>query len=160
MHSGHYDDDGARDLLLIGNSHAPEPFTGRYDALHGAVLRGRGDGTFRYVDGTDTGFYVEGDGTALVELAGADGERLVLAARNDAALEAFRAPQPPGHRRVPVRPTEVEAGLTYEDGRVERVELHDGSGYLSQSSRTLVVPAGVVAVTFTTRGGAERTWRP
>ena len=160
MHSGHYDDDGARDLLLIGNSHAPEPFTGRYDALHGAVLWGRGDGTFRYGDGTDTGFYVEGDGTALVELAGAGGERLVLAARNDAALEAFRPPRPPGHRRVPVRPAEVEARLTYEDGRVERVELHDGSGYLSQSSRTLVVPDGVVAVTLTTRQGAERTWRP
>ena len=160
MHSGHYDDDGVRDLLLIGNSHAPDPFTGRYDALHGALLRGRGDGTFRYVDGSDNGFYVEGDGTALVELAGADGERLVLAARNDDALKAFRAPRPPGTHRVPVRPSEVEARLTYEDGRVERVEIHDGSGYLSQSSRTLVVPGGVVAATLTTRRGAERTWRP
>ncbi len=160
MRSGHYDGDGVRDLLLIGNSHAPDPFTGRYDALHGALLRGRGDGTFRYVDGTDNGFYVEGDGTALVELPGAGGERLVLAARNDAALSVFRAPRPPGTRRVAVRPSEVRAQLTYEDGSVEQVEIHDGSGYLSQSSRSLVVPDGVVAVTLTTRQGAERTWRP
>jgi hypothetical protein len=56
---------------------------------------------------------------------------------------------------VAVRPTEVEARLTYEDGRVERVELHDGSGYLSQSSRTLVVPGEVVAVTLTRGRGAS-----
>jgi len=160
MRSGHYDDDGFRDLLLIGNSHAPDPFTGRYDALHGALLRGNGDGTFRYVDGTDNGFFVERDGTALVELAGADGERLVLAARNDASLKAFRGPQPRGAHRVTVRPTETQARLTYPNGAVERVEFSRGSGYLSQSSRTLLVPDSVVEATFTTRRGAERTWRP
>jgi hypothetical protein len=158
MTSGHYDDDGFRDLLLIGNSHATEPFTGRYDALHGALLRGTGNGTFRYVDGTDNGFYVEGDGTALTEVAGTNGERLVLAARNDAALKTLRAPGPSS--RIDVRPTEVRARFTYEDGSVERVEIHNGSGYLAQSSRTLWVPQAVVEVTLVSRQGGQRTLRP
>lgn len=160
LQSGHYDDDGHRDLLLVGNSHAPEPFTGRYDALNGALLRGRGDGTSRYVDGTDNGFYVEGDATALVELRGAAGTQLVVAARNDALLKAFRISQDKDRHRIDVSSSVVTADFHYENGDVERVEVHDGSGYLSQSSRTLTVPNGVEKVSLTTRQGAERTWRP
>ena len=158
--SGHYDDDGHRDLLLVGNSHATEPFTGRYDALHGVLLRGRGEGTFRAVDGTDNGFYVEGDATALVELQGAQGARLVAAARNDATLKVVRVRQDDGRQSLDVSSSVVAAELRYENGDVERVELHDGAGYLSQSGRTLTVPSRVVEVTLRTRQGDRRTWRP
>jgi hypothetical protein len=158
--SGHYDGDGHRDLLLVGNSHATEPFTGRYDALHGALLRSRGDGTFRYVDGTDSGFYVEGDATALVELQDATGPRFVVAARNDAPLEAFRVSGDDGREEIDVSSSVVAARLHYQNGDVERVEVHDGSGYLSQSSRTLVVPSSVVKATLLTGEGQRRTWRP
>jgi len=160
MRSGHYNGDGHRDLLLAGNSHATEPFTGRYDAFNGAHLRGRGDGTFRYVDGTDNGFYVEGDASALVELQGATGERLVVTARNDATLKAFRVQQVDGRHRVDVSPSVVVAKLHYQNGDVERVEMHHGSGYLSQSGRTLVVPNSVVEVTLISRRGEQRTWQP
>jgi hypothetical protein len=110
------------------------------------------------VDGTETGFYVEGDGTALVEVAGTNGERLALAGRNDARVKTFRTPGP--SHRIDVRPSEVRARLTYENGTVERVEIHDGSGYFAQSSRTLWVPSTVVQVTLTSREEAQRTVRP
>lgn len=160
MRSGHFDDDAHRDLLVVGNSYATEPFTGRYDAFNGALLRGQGDGTFRFVDGTDNGFYMEGDATALAELRGATGARLVVAARNDASLKAFRVSQDKDRHRIEVSSSVVTADFHYENGDVERVEVHDGSGYLSQSSRTLTVPNGVEKVSLTTRQGAERTWRP
>jgi hypothetical protein len=156
MTTGYYDGDAHRDLLLIGNSYAPEPFTGRYDALHGLLLRGDGAGHFVPVPMPQSGFFVEGDGTALAHLTGADGTRLVLAARNDDTTNAVRVNRTRDWPRVATRATDVSAHLTFEDGTVERVELHHGSGYLSQSSRTLVVPPSVSTVRITNRQGATR----
>jgi hypothetical protein len=160
MTSGHFDDDSHRDLLLIGNSYATEPFTGRYDALHGTLLHGNGDGTFAPVDATESGFFVDGDGTALVQLRGADGHRLVVAARNDASLAAFRVDRPRNAAHRNVQPSDRRAVLHYPDGTSEAVELNYGAGYLSQSARLLTVPSSVTKVQIIARDGETRTWTP
>ncbi|MCS4153308.1 hypothetical protein GGQ03_000565 [Salinibacter ruber] len=160
LESGHYDNDGNRDLLLVGNSHATEPFTGRYDALHGALLEIDETGSFTYVDGTNNGFYVEGDATALVEVESENGGRLVVSARNDGALKAFRVQKSGAQKVLELPPLMGTAEMHYENGDIERVEIYHGSGYLSQSGNNLTIPSSVERVTLETQDGDRRTWRP
>jgi hypothetical protein len=157
--SGDYDGDGRLDLLMVGNSYANEAFEGRYDALNGLLLRGNGDGNFTYVQVSGSNFYVEGDAKAMVELVN-DEERLILVARNDDVLEVFRSNADRDTHHLRIRPSEVWAEVAHNDGSVEKVEFYYGSGYLSQSSRALVVPYKVKEVTLYTLQGKSRTWTP
>lgn len=157
---GDYDGDGLLDVLLTGNSFATEAFTGPYDALSGLLLRGDGEGGFTPVSLQESGFFVDGDAKSLAEIAGAGGERLILAARNNGELELFQATHTNGGARLRVGPSDVSALVRYRAGKTEQVEIPYGSGYLSQSSRILDVPETTAEVTiYDTRGGS-RVWVP
>lgn len=59
-----------------------------------------------------------------------------------------------------IRPSVVWTDVTYEGGGAEKVEFYYGSGYLSQSSRTLALPDAVKEVPLYTLQGVNRTWTP
>jgi len=153
-----FDDDGNLDLLLTGNSYATEFVAGWYDASFGQVLKGDGKGHFRPLPTVQTGFLVEGDAKSLSTLATAHGS-LLVAGINSGYIKAF-APRSSSARRVRLQPTDAWAEVTLRDGRKRREELYYGSGYLSQSSRTLVLPADVEAVTLGDYAGRKRTITP
>ena len=88
--SGDVDGDGHTDLLLAGGLYGVRPDRGRYDALYGLVLRGDGVGGFTPVDLEASGLVIEGEARGLAWLRRADGERLVLVARNNDQLQAIR----------------------------------------------------------------------
>jgi hypothetical protein len=154
LHAGDYNGDGHLDLLMVGNSYAPDTQTGRYDASIGAFLTGDGTGHFSIHDGTASGFFVDGDAKGLAEVQIGPAQSLVLATQNDDSLRAFRSPDASQHRMVPLRPMDRYATLTFEDGRTRRAEFFYGASYLSQSSRFLRVPDALEeAVIYDSQGG-------
>jgi hypothetical protein len=85
-----FDGDGHVDLLVGGNLFGVTPALGRYDASYGLELRGRGDGQFEPVDMEQSGIEIDGQIRRIRSLRGANGQRLVVVARNNDKLEILR----------------------------------------------------------------------
>lgn len=82
------DADGNIDLILSGNLHVSEVETPRNDASIGLVLKGNGDGTFKYWPVEETAYFTPGD-VKDIELLKLANKRLILVANNDAAMQMF-----------------------------------------------------------------------
>jgi hypothetical protein len=145
--AGDFDGDGRADLMLVGNSYAPIPETGRFDGGLGWLLRGDGAGGFTPVPPAESGFIVPGDARALaVADLNQDGWPDVFVTRNnDVPLTFLNHGQSGRHsfgvvlRGAPGNPTAVGARLTLQlaDGSTETAEVSAGSGYMAQSGATV-----------------------
>lgn len=135
--------DGHLDIVAVGNDYGNEVFSGRYDAHEGVVLLGDGQGGFTHITARESGFLVPGDAKALTRLRSPHGE-LLIASQNLDSLRVFRAAPAAGitHLFHPA-PGDWRADIVYSNGAHERIEFYHGSGYLSQSTRTVTVPEGV-----------------
>jgi hypothetical protein len=85
-----FDDDGTADLLTAGNFYGVRPLRGRYDASYGLLLRGNGEGRFQPVGIEASGLVIEGQVRDMRFLERADGERLIVIARNNDSLRILR----------------------------------------------------------------------
>ena len=147
MVAGDFDGDGHADLMVIGNSYAPTPETGRFDGGLGWLLRGDGHGGFTPVPPNESGFIVPGDARALaVTDLDQDGWPDLLATRNNDRALFFHNHGPAGRhsfavalRGAPGNPTAVgtQLTLTLADGSSQTAEVTAGSGYFSQSAARL-----------------------
>lgn len=81
--------DGHMDLLLTGNMFGTEVETERYDAGGGAVLLGRGDGTFTALSPQEHGFNTPADARDLIKLTMANGQPLYVVSNNQQITQAF-----------------------------------------------------------------------
>ena len=88
--AGDFNRDQHPDLLLTGNSSAANPFDGQYDAFNGLLLLGNGQGNFEPQSFQQSGFFVPGEGRALIRIMGADGKPVILAAQSDGPLKCFQ----------------------------------------------------------------------
>ncbi len=152
MSTGDYDQDGFTDLLLTGNSYATEVLSGRYDALNGLLLKGNGKGQFQPLSNS---IFLEKDAKGLAEIKLSNHRTLLLAACNNDSLKVFEG-QPDASLEIPVRPDDAFAIATHLDGIISKHELYFGSGYLSQSSRVLLLPLTVREVTLYNFKGEAR----
>lgn len=148
MLPGDHDGDGNLDVLIVGNSYAPQTQTGRYDASTGGVLLGDGTGSFRFLNGAESGFFVDGDAKAVAELVLDETRSLVLVTQNNDSLRVFSPSEDKPTRNVKLQPLDAYAVLRLRDGSTRRQEFHYGSTYLSQSSRYLRVAPNVVEVSI------------
>jgi hypothetical protein len=82
--------DGFPDLLLTGNTSAPNSNAGQIDALNGLLLTGSAKHTFLPKTIRESGFYVPGEGRDLVKVKTARQEMLILAGRNNGPLLCFK----------------------------------------------------------------------
>ena len=62
-----YDEDGHLDALLCGNNSKAKLRFGKFDANYGCLLKGEGDGRFRYIDQTKSGLDLRGDIRSVVK---------------------------------------------------------------------------------------------
>ena len=140
--------DGNLDIVLVGNDYGNEVFSGRLSGLNGLVLRGDGHGNFSALKTTESGFLVPGDAKALARLYTKQSE-LLIASQNRDSLRVYaynRDDLPTGKTFVPLF-TDVWAEVEYGDGRKEKIEFYHGSGYLSQSTRSVTISEGAKKVT-------------
>lgn len=138
--TGDFNLDGTIDILLTGNSFAPDVLTGRYDALKGLYLGGDGLGNFKPLSLQQSGWFVVGDGKGLATLAGDKQSSVILSATNDGPLQAWEYGKG-GFLNPEITPHDIYAIATLTTGKKIKLELYYGSGYLSQSSRMLRIPS-------------------
>lgn len=150
--------DGLPDIVLIGNDYGNEVFAGRYDAFNGLVLLGDGSGSFSPRTAVETGFYVPRDGKALVKLS-LQNEDLFVASQNKDSVQVFSQQSQRMEKFVPEK-LDVKVELKHSDGKKQTIELYYGAGYLSQSTRTISIPAGVREMTVYDSRGESRKINP
>ena len=150
--------DGQLDVLLVGNNYGTDVFNGRADALTGVYLTGDGSGNFNVIPGTESGFFVDGDAKGMAEVLKPDGTQIVAVTQNQDSLRLFApsAGLPRASKTIPLEATDAWAEIKLANGKTRRQEFYYGSTYLSQSSRSLVVPEDVASVTIYSFAGEKR----
>jgi hypothetical protein len=150
--------DGNLDAIMTGNDYGNEVFSGRYDACTGLVLLGNGNGEFKGISSAQSGFKVDGDGKAMGKLKSASGTELLIATQNLDSLRVFMSSHDQGNQRS-FQPAKLDswAELDHENGKKEKVEFYYGTGYLSQSTRDLVIPHTVTKIVVYDFKGNKRT---
>ena len=78
-----FDKDGKTDLLLLGNHTDNRLKLGSIDANYGCVLTGNGNGSFNYLNQTNSGLSVTGDIKSVVEIKIKNTTYLVLGVANE-----------------------------------------------------------------------------
>ena len=154
MLPGDYNEDGHLDLLLVGNSYAPDVQTGRYDASVGTFLAGDGRGGFEVIVPAESGFFADGDAKGMAEVVIDSEQTLLLVTQNDDSLRAFSRPAA-DVRHVPLHLLDRYAVLTSSSGATWRQEFYYGTTYLSQSSRFLELTEGVEKAVIYGRTGSR-----
>ncbi len=146
--------DGFMDIIMVGNSFSTEIMAGRYDAAHGLVLLGNGQGTFKPQTVNESGFFVDQDAKALARIMSSDGTSNWLATRNREGLGSFSNLK--NSNLVPVLPKDDHALITLPNGKNYKVEFYRGSGYLSQSSRNFMLPKNIEEIELVDMAGKSR----
>ena len=140
---------------MVGNDYGNEVFIGRLDAALGWVFLGDGKGGFVPVPARESGFVVPGDAKALVKLTSSSGAPLYIASQNRSKLLAFSAKQQETRvLQVPADAMAVE--LVLANGKKQRIDTSYGSGFGSQSSRSIHLPKGVKSASQIDYKGNEK----
>ena len=84
-----FNGDNHADILLAGNSYAPDVETGRYDAGNGLLLTGDSKGNFQPVPNRWSGFWATKEARDMAKVNLANGKSLFLVANNNDVLQAF-----------------------------------------------------------------------
>ncbi|HLO82343.1 MAG TPA: VCBS repeat-containing protein [Chitinophagaceae bacterium] len=82
-----FNEDGAMDMLLLGNNSRVKIRLGKWDANYGTLILGDGKGNFRYMNQARSGFAIRGDVRSSVVLdktilIGVNGSKLIAYKRN------------------------------------------------------------------------------
>ncbi|CAN5391314.1 VCBS repeat-containing protein [soil metagenome] len=150
-----FDGDGNLDVMINGNDFGTEVGVGRYDALNGLLLKGDGKGNFKPQSILQSGFYIPGDGKALVKLQDNKGNYMLAASQNRGSLKVFQLKGKVNNIRL--KPDDESAIITYKNGAKQKQEFYYGSSFLSQSGRFVTVNKGVKQIVITNNRGQGRT---
>lgn len=90
-----YNNDNQKDLLLTGNFFDVLPEIGRYDSNYGLVLKGQ-KGTYTRVAPFESGFRVSGQVRKMQLVRGANGQQMVVLAKNNDKAQLFLVSPPAG----------------------------------------------------------------
>ncbi|WP_188463429.1 FG-GAP-like repeat-containing protein [Marivirga lumbricoides] len=153
-----FNNDGNPDLLMVGNSYAPEPQTGRYDASIGKLLLGDGEGDFRPVEVSESGFFVNGNAKALAEITLENGEPLFLISQHDDSLKVYKSTGNISENIYHPEPTDQKATIFTKDGQKLQHEFYYGSSYLGQKSRLLHLNKEVDSIIVFDYAGKSRKY--
>jgi hypothetical protein len=153
--SDDFDGDGITDVFANTNDYSADPNVGRYDALNGMVLAGKGNGAFQPLSMLQSGVTIPGNGKALVKLLGANGKLLVAATQNRGPLLLFSARYVP-HKVVRWQMDDAYAMVSLKDGRTKKFEAYYGDSFLSQSSRFFTIGATATKCIIANRKGQIR----
>ncbi|WP_276374131.1 VCBS repeat-containing protein [Chryseolinea sp. H1M3-3] len=148
--------DGNLDVLMIGNDYGNEVFSGRYDAGTGLIFLGNGKGDFVTTPFLKSGFKVDGDAKALGRIRNGSGQELIIATQNQDSVKVFVSEKKPSRFFEPL-PLESWGEFYHDFGKKEKVEFYYGSGYLTQSTRSVNVPPSVTKILVYDNNGHHRS---
>jgi hypothetical protein len=85
-----FDNDGKKDLLCAGNYYSYRVQLGRADASYGVLLKQEADASYSVIDPASSGLYMDGDIRAVVLVKNKAGENIVIAAKNNDAVQVLK----------------------------------------------------------------------
>jgi hypothetical protein len=148
-------EDGLKDIILIGNSMHEETIFGYYDASYGNVLINKGDFQWQSLGPAQSNFVAEGDKKSLVKIRRANGGYTFLAGENGGALESWSVNEMPDGNFV--RLETDDWWISWElNGRKVKTEAYYGEGFLSSSTRSIQIPKGAGNVEIYKYNGERR----
>ncbi|MCG8306935.1 MAG: VCBS repeat-containing protein [Cytophagales bacterium] len=152
-----YNDDGAQDLLMVGNDYGTELLIGRYDAFNGLLLEGDGQGSFRSVPIVESGFYVPGDAKGLTQLIIGHNRPIWIATQNSDSLRVFSGPGSLDADTIIALDFD-DSSMVIEtiDGKKRKEEFYYGHTFLAQKSRKIIVPGDARYISVKKFNGEER----
>ncbi len=150
-----FDGDGNLDVLINGNDFGTEVAVGRYDACNGLLLKGDGKWGFTPQSILQSGWFVPGNGKALIKFKNPSGKVLVAASQNKGPLKVFRLNT--NTTTIELKPQEVSATIFYKNGKSRVSNIDYGSSFLSQSGRFLNIDDKVSSVEVKDFKGNVRT---
>jgi len=154
------DNDGNLDLVHTGNFYGPDRDMWRYDAGIGMVLKGDGKLGFKELSVKESGFYVPGEGRALIMMPRADkNSLLLLSSANKGTLQIFEKTLNPKTSLIKLNQSEMltHAIIEYKNGKKRRHEFHNGSGHLSQGIHVLQADPSISKILLFDSSGKTRT---
>ena len=157
--SGYFNDDSFLDFAMVGNDFGNEVFAGRYDAFTGLVMLGDGKSNFSISPSSKSGFYVPGNAKALATLNHPKGP-LLIATQNRDSLKTFQLTTKTNVNVFSPAPSDASGTFVFKDGKKQRIEFYYGSGFLSQSTRSILIPPGVEEITVCDFNGNCRKVKP
>jgi len=149
--------DGAVDILGVGNLFATETTHGRYDAGKGICLLNDGKGNFRSLEPSESGFFVAGDAKSLIEVNLSTNENVFISSQNSDSLEVFSPNRSSLAHQFRLQNQDAYA-IVINDSGSRKIEFYHGGGYLSQSSRYLGLQAGDTAEVYDYQGNSRRIY--
>ena len=154
------DNDGNLDLVHTGNFYGPDRDMWRYDAGIGMVLKGDGKLGFKELSVKESGFYVPGEGRALIMMPRADkNSLLLLSSANKGTLQIFEKTLNAKTSLLKLNQSEMltHAIIEYKNGKKRRHEFHNGSGHLSQGIHVLQADPSISKILLFDSSGKTRT---
>jgi len=143
-------------LFMIGNFYGNETVTGRYDASLGSVVSWT-ENNRQPLDVQGTGFMVGGEGRSMAGLTSTNGESLIVALSHQGPLHVFKnTKESVTKQSYPLDKDDFKVTYYLKDGGSKTLEAPYGSGYLSQSSRMLIIPEGCQKIEITRFTGESR----
>ncbi len=149
-----FNNDGNIDIALNGNEFSMSPLFGRCDALNGLILQGDGKGNFNPLSIQHSGFYVPGNGKALVQLI-VNNKLTLAAAQNSSVLKLFQTKNKE-EKIIKLQPDDVTAVVQLKNGQKRKEEFIYGSSFLSQSARFIRLNAAVQSIEITNNKKQKR----
>jgi len=140
-----FNDDGFADILLQGNWHANYYTLPEFDAGRGLLLLGKGDGSFKTATYNQSGFFNQDDARGIALLNTSGNEPCFVAATNSSSALTFKFNKS-AFMAVQLTADEHTVIYKYINGKQQRSEPQNTSGYLAQSSRTVYLSKGVKQV--------------
>jgi len=159
MQTQDIDGDGNTDLVLTGNDYGMEPYSGRHDAFNGLCLKGDGKGNFTSMTIAASGFFVHGDGKALAVLHTAKDGDVIIATQNQDSLLLFGNINPGQVNQkkwIKLQAGDCSGEVFYKNKTMKKIEFYYGAGFLSQSSRNILVDSSAVKIVITSYNGSKR----
>lgn len=143
------------DIICSGNSYAEEISGGFADSGLGLVLLNDHGKRFYAMDFQEAGLDLSRDQRSLVLLRGAKGSDLIFSGANEGPLKIHLG-QMRNKKSLPLKTLERSVQITLDDGRKIYQEYYYGSGYLSQSTRTVPITEDAQTVLAFTYDGSVR----
>ena len=84
-----FNDDNINDIVLVGNMYHAEIETTRNDSGNGLLLEGIGNGDFKEISVSKSGFFAPGDSKKIISLKSKN-DNLLIIANNDDRLQIFK----------------------------------------------------------------------
>jgi len=104
------------------------------------VLLGDGKGSFDAVRSLESGFLVPGDAKSMAVLTMADGRNLYLSTQNRSTLKIHALKNSSNGTAFKVPSGIHTVVMEFENGKTQKIEIFNRSGFLSNSGGTISLP--------------------